>query len=227
MKLKYLGHSTFQLFTGGVTIIVDPFISGNPLAGDVSVDELEADFILVTHGHGDHVADVAAIAGRTGAPIISNYEIVEWFGKQGLQGYGMNHGGQLALDFGTLKYVNAVHSSTLPDGSSGGNPGGFVVWNDEGCIYFAGDTALTMDMQLIPRICPPLTAAVLPMGDFFTMGYADAVIAADFVKCDKVVACHYDTFPPITLDREAASGAFNQAGKELILMDINAEVELG
>jgi len=171
MKLRYLGHSTFALQTKGVHVLVDPFITGNPKSQNIDVTKLEADTILVTHGHGDHVKDVESIAKRTGATIVSNFEVVSWFEKKGLSGEGLNHGGKVDMGWGTVKYVNAIHSSTMPDGQSGGNPGGFVVWNEEGCIYFAGDTAVTMDMQLIPKTCPPLTVAVLPVGDYFTMGY--------------------------------------------------------
>ena len=226
MQLKYLGHSAFLLTTKGTNVLIDPFISENPKAGHIDVDSMEADYILVTHGHGDHVSDVKSIAARCDSMIYSNFEVAQWFGQQGLKSDGINHGGTVNLDWGSFKYVNAIHSSSMPDGANGGNPGGFVVWNDEGCLYFAGDTAVTMDMQLIPRTCPPLDVAVLPVGDHFTMGYNDAVLAADLVACDKVVGCHFDTFPPIEIDHDIAKAAFSQKGKELLLLSIGEEVSV-
>ncbi len=226
MNIRYLGHASLQIQTKNVSILVDPFITPNPLAGHIDIDSLDADVILITHGHADHVADVKAIADRTGAIVVSNFEIVEWFGGQGIEGHPMNHGGQKTFEWGTVKYVNAVHSSTLPDGTGGGNPGGFVLWNEDGCIYIAGDTALTMDMQLIPLTCPTVDMAVLPIGDNFTMGYTDAVHAADFVKCDRVLGCHYDTFPYIEIDHEKAKNAFSVNDKELILLEIGSHVEV-
>ncbi len=226
MVIRYLGHSSLQIQTKNVSILVDPFITPNKRASHIDINELDVDVILITHGHADHVYDVKAIASRTGATIVSNYEIVEWFGKQGVEGHPMNHGGQKIFDWGTVKYVNAVHSSTLPDGSGGGNPGGFVLWNEEGCVYIAGDTALTWDMKLIPLTCPALDLAVLPIGDNFTMGYEDALLASDFVQCNRILGCHYDTFPYIEIDQGNAKRAFDQKDKELILLDIGKEVEV-
>jgi L-ascorbate metabolism protein UlaG (beta-lactamase superfamily) len=224
MKIRYLGHSCFEIITGGKTLLVDPYISDNSLASDIDVNALHPDFLLITHGHGDHVQDAGKVAKRNKAMVISNFEIVTWFGKKGIEGHGMNHGGKKVFDFGTLKYVNAIHSSTLPDDSPGGNPGGFVLWNDEACLYIAGDTALTQDMRLIPMTCPKLTAAILPIGDNFTMGYEEAVIAAGFIQCDRIIACHFDTFEPIRIDHDAAKKAFRDEHKELIIMKIGASL---
>ncbi len=224
MKLTYYGHACFGIETRGVHLLFDPFITGNELASAVDVDAIPADYILLSHGHEDHVLDVERIAKRSGAKIISNFEIVSWFGRKGLEGHPMNHGGQWTFDFGTVKCVTAIHSSVLPDGTYGGNPAGFVVWNEEVCFYFAGDTALTVDMQLIPKLCPKLDFCILPVGDNFTMGYEEAVLAADFVDCHQVVACHFDTFGFIRIDRDRVEKAFADAGKSVILPTIGQEV---
>jgi L-ascorbate metabolism protein UlaG (beta-lactamase superfamily) len=226
MKLTYYGHAAFGLELKGKHIVIDPFIRPNPLAKSIAVDELQADYVLLSHGHADHVADAEDIARRKEATLISNAEIADWYGKKGLKSHGMNHGGRWKFDFGIVKYVNAVHSSSLPDGSYGGNPGGFVIWNDETCFYFAGDTALTMDMKLIPMTCPKLDFAMLPLGDNFTMNYDEAVIASDFVECDRIIGCHYDTFELIKIDHEAAKNAFAKRGKELILLSIGESLEI-
>jgi L-ascorbate metabolism protein UlaG (beta-lactamase superfamily) len=226
MKITYYGHASFSLEMKGKDVVFDPFISPNELAKSIDVQQLKADYILLSHGHGDHVADAEGIATRTGATIVSNAEIADWYGQKGIKSHGMNHGGKWKFDFGIVKYVNAVHSSGLPDGSYGGNPGGFVIWNDEHCFYFAGDTALTMDMKLIPMTCPKLDFAILPLGDNFTMGYEDAVIASDFIECEKIIGCHYDTFGLIKIDHEAAKSAFAKRGKELILLSIGESLEL-
>lgn len=226
MKLTFYGHAAFGLETMGKHVLIDPFISPNGKAGHIDVNALPADYILLTHGHQDHVADAEAIAKRTGATLVSNFEIVSWYESKGVSGHPMNHGGKAKFDFGITKYVNAVHSSVLPDGTYGGNPGGFVIWNQEGCVYFAGDTALTMDMKLIPMTCPQLDIAILPIGDNFTMGYEDALLACDFISCDRVVACHYDTFGYIEIDQEAAIKAFEARGKELILLSVGESLEL-
>ncbi len=224
MKLTYYGHACFGVETKGFHLLFDPFITGNELASAVDVDAIPADYILLSHGHQDHVLDVERIAKRSGAKVISNFEIVSWFGNKGLEGHPMNHGGKWNFDFGTVKYVTAIHSSVLPDGTYGGNPGGFVVWNEEVCFYFAGDTALTTDMQLIPKLCPKLDFCILPVGDNFTMGYEEAVLAADFVDCSKVVACHFDTFGFIRIDQDEVKKAFADAGKSVILPTIGQEL---
>ncbi|WP_044211574.1 metal-dependent hydrolase [Flammeovirga sp. OC4] len=226
MKVTYLGHASLLIETAGKKLIVDPFISPNELAKDINIDELEADYILITHGHQDHVVDVEAIAERTGATIISNFEIVSYYGEKGLNGHPMNHGGKFTFDFGTLKYVNAIHSSVLPDGTYAGNPGGFVLWNKEGKIYIAGDTALTMDMKLIPATCGDLDLAILPIGDNFTMGYEDAKIAAQYLECNTIMGYHYDTFPPIKIDKAAATRYFKQSEKSLLLPNIGETVDI-
>jgi L-ascorbate metabolism protein UlaG (beta-lactamase superfamily) len=223
MKVTYYGHACFMVETNGKKVLFDPFITPNEMASHIDVNSIDPDFILVTHGHGDHVADVESIANRTGALVVSNFEVASWFEGKGLTTHPLNHGGKKHFDFGTAKYVNAIHTSSLPDGSNGGDPGGFVVWNNEGSFYHAGDTALTMDMKLIPSTCPPLDFAILPIGDNFTMGYEDAAIAAEFIECDTIIGCHYDTFGYIKIDHDAARNAFEAKGKQLILLDIGQE----
>jgi L-ascorbate metabolism protein UlaG (beta-lactamase superfamily) len=200
-------------------LLIDPFITPNPLAANIDIDQLIPDYILITHGHEDHVADAETIAKSSGAKIVSNFEIVTWYGQKGIEGHPMNHGGQWQFDFGTLKMVNALHSSMLPDGTYGGNPAGFILSNDEATIYIAGDTALHQDMKLIPEFFN-LDLAILPIGDNFTMGIEEASMAAKFVKVDKVLGVHYDTFPYIEIDKEEAVTLFLNKGIELVLSDI-------
>lgn len=225
MKITYLGHAALAIEVAGKKLIVDPFISPNPLAKDIDVEALEADYILITHAHQDHIVDVDAIAKRTGAKIVSNFEIVTHYGNLGFEGHPMNHGGSWQFEFGRVTYTNAIHTSSFPDGSYGGQPGGFLLETDEGNIYIAGDTALTFDMKLIPMQCK-LDFAVLPIGDNFTMGYESAVIAADFIECDKIMGYHYDTFGYIEIDHDKAKNAFSAAGKELMLLPIGDSVEV-
>jgi L-ascorbate metabolism protein UlaG (beta-lactamase superfamily) len=218
MKVTYYGHSCFAAQIANKTLLFDPFITGNELAKGVDVEKISADYILISHGHSDHLADAAEIAKRTGATIVSNYEIVQWFGKQGLtKSHPLNHGGGHRFEFGRVKFVNAIHSSSLPDGTYGGNPGGFVVEATEGSFYYSGDTALTMDMKLIGD-STNLRFAALCLGDNFTMDFADAIKAADFVRCHEVLGLHFDTFPPIKIDHPAAIAKFKTAGKQLHLL---------
>ncbi len=226
MKVTYYGHSCFGVEMNGKHLLFDPFISPNPKASQIKIDDIPANYILVSHGHADHVADAERIAKRTGATIISNFEIVTWFGQRGVNGHGMNHGGKHRFDFGTVKYVYATHSSVLPDGTYGGNPGGFVVWDDQSCFYFAGDTALSFDMKTIPLTCPRLNFAILPIGDNFTMDAADAAIAAEFIECETIIGCHFDTFEVIEIDHDAAKAAFDKRGKTLILPAIGQTLEM-
>jgi L-ascorbate metabolism protein UlaG (beta-lactamase superfamily) len=219
MKVTYYGHACFGAQVAGRALLFDPFISGNELARRVDLKQVPADYILVTHGHQDHMDDTVAIARRTGATVIANYELTVWFGRQGVnKTHPLNHGGGCAFDFGRVKLVNAVHSSSLPDGTYGGNPGGFVVDSSEGSFYHAGDTALTLDMKLIGE-SSHLRFAALPIGDNFTMGVEDAVQAADFVRCDQILGLHFNTFPVIAIDSAAATARFSAAGKRLVLMN--------
>lgn len=218
MKVTYYGHACFAAQVAGKTLLFDPFITGNELARNIDVRKVPADYILISHGHQDHMADAEAIARRTGALLISNFEVTVWFGNRGLQKtHPLNHGGGYEFDFGRAKFVNAIHSSSLPDGTYGGNPGGFVIESKEGNFYYSGDTALTMDMKLIGDTTK-LKFAALPIGDNFTMGVEDAIKAAEFVHCNEVLGLHYNTFPPIKIDPEGAVGKFKASGKRLVLL---------
>lgn len=226
MRITFYGQNSLAIELSETHLIVDPFISGNPLSKDkVDISTLKADYILLTHAHQDHVLDAEAIAKNTGATIVSNYEIAMHYQAKGIEVHPMNHGGSWEFDFGKVKYVNAVHTSAFADGSDGGIPGGFVIEGEHKNIYIAGDTALTMDMKLIP-LRTKLDLAILPIGDNFTMGVEDAILASDFVECDKVLGVHYDTFGYIEIDHEQAKKKFYDAGKDLMLLEIGASLEL-
>jgi L-ascorbate metabolism protein UlaG (beta-lactamase superfamily) len=204
LKITYYGHSTFMVETNEHKIVIDPFFAPNNPVAPVTVDQVQADFVLLTHGHGDHTADAAALAKATGALVIGNFEVVGWMLAHGAkQGHGMNTGGAYTFPFGRLKLTIAHHSSSMPDGSNGGNPNGMLItFNDGHDVYFAGDTALTYDMKLIGE-AGGVDLAVLPIGDNFTMGPDEAVMAAQFVKAKQVLPAHYNTFPPIRQDAHA------------------------
>jgi L-ascorbate metabolism protein UlaG (beta-lactamase superfamily) len=217
MELTFYGHATFSITVKGKMLLFDPFFTGNPALKNVDIDKVKADYIFLTHGHGDHTADVVSMAKRTGAACVAAAEIAGWLGKQGLEKvHPINHGGPIPFEFGKVRAVNAIHSSSFSDGSYAGNPMGFVFTTTEGDFYIAGDTALTMDMQLIP-LWAKLQFAVMPIGGNYTMDAADAIHAADFVKCDTVVGVHYNTWPIIAIDTEKAKKDFAAAGKNLLL----------
>jgi L-ascorbate metabolism protein UlaG (beta-lactamase superfamily) len=235
MKLTYYGHSCFAVEVNGKSLLFDPFISPNELAKDIRIADINADYILLSHGHADHIADCIAIAQSTGAKVICNWEIHAWLNKQGISNtHPMNTGGK--WDFGdfVVKCVVAQHSSSLPDGSYGGNPLGFIIYskkarlNDnagEENFYYSGDTALTLDMQLIPKWAK-LNFAVLPIGDNFTMDYTDALTAAEMIHCREIVGVHYDTFGFIKIDHEKAKKTFKDAGYQLHLIEIGKSITL-
>lgn len=226
MKFTYYGHACFSIETAGHNLLFDPFISPNPLAASININNLNPTAILISHGHADHIADAASIAKRTNATVISNWEIITWLSNQGVQnGHPLNHGGSAPFPFGRVKYTNAIHSSSLPDGTYGGNPGGFVVSTNEATFYYSGDTALTYDMKLIAEEFQ-LRFAILPIGDNFTMGPADAAKAASLLNVKTVVGVHFDTFPYIKIDHAAARETFSKAGVNLILPSIGQTFEL-
>lgn len=226
MKLTYYGHSCFGIETNGNHVLIDPYITENELAKKIDVDSIHCDFLLLTHGHGDHVSDVERIAKRTKPEIICNFEVANWFKNKGLENItDMNPGGKKKFGFGELKFVNAVHSSSMPDGSYGGVACGILLFIESKTIYISGDTALHSDMKLIGDYHTP-DIALLCIGNHFTMGYEDAVIASEFIKCDEIVGMHYDTFGPIRIDKNKAIEAFKNKGKNLNLMEIGSSMNI-
>ena len=226
MKLTYYGQSCFSVQVGDKVLLFDPFITPNELAKHINIEALKADYILLSHGHNDHSADAVQIAKQNNATVIAAFEVAMWLNNQGVEKYHpMNTGGKWSFDFGTVKCTNAVHSSNMPDGTYGANPMGFIITTPEKTFYYSGDTALTMDMQLVPR-WGKLDFAVLPIGDNFTMGYDDAVAAAEMIQCRNIVGVHYDTFGFIKIDHEKATKAFTDAGLNLNLVKVGESVDL-
>lgn len=225
MKLTYYGHSCFSVeLADGTKLLFDPFITANELAKDIDIEAIHADYVLLTHGHFDHMADAESILQRTGAKLIANFEIVSWYNGKGISNaHPLNAGGAFHFPFGRVKGVNAIHSSVLPDGTYGGGPMGFIVESGGASFYVSGDTALTMDMKIIGEQ-HQLEFAVLCIGDNFTMGVEDAAIAANWTGARTVIGVHYDTFPPIKLDRTAAHAAFTAKGVELLLPRIGETI---
>lgn len=225
MKFTYYGHATFELETGGKKLLFDPFISHNELAKHIDVNSLKPDYILLSHGHADHVADLFTIHKNSGAKVICIAEIAGWLGGKGIpDAHGMNIGGGFNFDFGRVKMVSAIHSSSMPDGSYGGNPAGYVIYAEGKKVYFAGDTALTYDMKLLAG--ENLDWAILPIGDNYTMGADEAIAAAGFINCRNVIGVHYDTFPPIRINKAEAAEKFKKAGLNLQLPPIGGSLEL-
>lgn len=225
MKVTYYGHATILLETEKAKLLFDPFISPNELAKDIDIDSIKPDYILLTHGHVDHVADVFTIQKNSDATVICIAEIQGWLGNNDVdKTHGMNIGGSFNFDFGRVKMVNAIHSSSMPDGSYGGNPAGYVIYADGKTIYIAGDTALTYDMKLLED--ENLDTAFLPIGDNYTMGVDDVVKAAGFINCKNIIGVHFDTFPPIKLDHETAKAKFAAAGLNFTLPEIGQVIDL-
>ena len=226
MKLTFYGHACFSVEVNNKKLMFDPFISLNELAKHINIADIEAVYILLTHGHSDHIADCVNIAQATGAKVICNFEIHEWLNKNGVQNtHPMNTGGRWNFEDFEVKCVVAQHSSSLPDGSYGGNPMGFIIFSEEGNFYNSGDTALSMDMQLIPKWAK-LNFAVLPIGDNFTMGPSDAIEAAKMINCNEILGVHYDTFGYIVIDHEKTKKMFADAGLTLHLPGIGKTISL-
>lgn len=225
MNITYYGHSCFQVTIAGKKLLFDPFITPNPLASAVEVAELRPDYILLSHGHDDHVADVELIARQSGALVVGCYEVVEWFRARGLEkSHAMNLGGSWQFDFGTVTLTPALHSSSMPDGSYGGEAAGFLIQTSEEAFYYSGDTGLFSDMKLLARQ-RPLTVALLCVGGNFTMDAEAASEAAQWIGCQEIIGVHYDTFPPIKIDHVAAQQIFQKKGSQLRLMAIGESKE--
>ena len=226
MNITYYGHSCFGVEVNGKHLLFDPFITQNELAKNIDINKIKADYILISHGHSDHIGDAVAIAKRTNAKVIAAYEVAVWLNKQGVQDYHpMNIGGKWKFDFGHVKCVIAIHSSALPDGSYGGNPMGFIIESSEGNFYYSGDTALTYDMKLIGEY-RSVDFAFLCIGDNFTMSVDNVIIASEFIRCPKIIGMHYDTFGYIKIDHAEAQKKFSRAGKELTLMEIGSTIKM-
>jgi L-ascorbate metabolism protein UlaG (beta-lactamase superfamily) len=226
-SITWLGHNAWSIETAGTTILVDPFLNDSPTS-PIKADSVKADCILLSHGHGDHVGDTVAIAKRTGAAVLCNFEVGEWLKKKGVAGdkvIGMNPGGGIQQPFGHVKFTVAHHSSSMPDGSYGGVPGGFLVTLGDQRIYFACDTALFLDMRLIGAA--GLDLAVLPIGDLYTMGPDDSIDAIKLLNPKRVAPCHYNTWPPIAQDaRGWADRVRSHTAAEPIVLEPGGKIAL-
>lgn len=219
MKFTFYGHSCFVIELENKKFLFDPFITGNALAKNINIDTLTADYIFVSHGHGDHTADLITLAKSTGALVVSNFEITTWLQQQGIMNVHPMNFGSYDFDFGTLTLMQAQHSSSFSDGSYAGAAGGFILKAPAGSFYYSGDTSLTLDMQLVPHYAK-INVAILPIGGNFTMNVRDAVKASDFIQCNTVIGVHFDTFGYIKIDHEKARKLFEEAGKQLLIPDI-------
>lgn len=224
---RYLGQSCVAFNFDGTTVLLDPFITYNPLAGDIDVNSLNPDYIFLSHGHEDHVADVATVQKNSGATVAAIVETAAWVKRQGIADEKIiefNFGGTLNLPFGKVKMVYALHTNSTPDGAYGGFPCGYVFFVGDKKIYFAGDTALTLEMKLLENL--NLDWAFLPIGGHYTMDMYDAIEASRFINCDNIIGIHYNTFPPIAIDTQEAIRVFGEAGKELHLPAIGESISL-
>jgi len=225
MKYTYYGQSCFLLETTDKKLLFDPFITQNPLAKAIDIKAIEADYILVSHGHGDHVGDLVELAKQTGATVIAIPEVIDWVQKQGVDKVHPMNFGKFAFDWGVVRMVPATHSAGLPDGSYGGNPAGFVLEVDGKQIYFAGDTGLTIEMKVLADVCN-LDYAILPIGGNYTMDVDDALVATKYFDCDQVIGVHYNTFPVIKIDTDVALDKFKRENKTLLLPQIGETIDL-
>jgi L-ascorbate metabolism protein UlaG (beta-lactamase superfamily) len=223
MQLRYLGHSGLELKTATFNLVIDPFLTGNPTAA-VNPESLSPTHIILTHAHGDHSSDVEPLAKRTLSPVISNAEIVGYYGSKGLKGHPMNTGGSFTFPFGKLTFTLAWHSSSFPDGSYGGNPMGVILELEGKRIYHLGDTALFSDLALIGK--KGIDLALVPIGDNFTMGPDDALEAVKLIQPKQVIPIHYNTFDLIKQDAAAFKQAVeSQTSAKCIVVNPGESVE--
>lgn len=227
MKVTYLGHACVNIEIDGKYFLVDPFISGNPLAKHIDIKSVKADYILLTHAHLDHILDAEVIAKNTGAKLVTNPEIMAHYRELGLDGYEMNIGGTQRFENAEveIKMTKAEHSSAFADGKYGGNPAGFLISSKNITIYISGDTALSLDMKLIPYQYK-VDLAILPIGDNYTMGVQDALLAAKFVDSYHTLGVHYDTFDVIKVDKEFSKQKFADSHRKLHLLPIGNTIDV-
>jgi len=217
MEVRFLGHSAFELADGNTTVLVDPFLSGNPKAS-ISADDVAATTILLTHGHGDHIGDTVAIAKRTGAPAVAIVEIANELGEEGIDVRDPNMGGTVKFDWGWVKLVPAWHTSTTPKGTAN-VPAGLLINFQDTIVYHLGDTCVFSDLQLVGKR-HPIDIALMCIGGHYTMDRVDAVDAAELVGAKTVIPCHYNTFPPIETDAEAFKSDVESATRSnVVLLD--------
>jgi L-ascorbate metabolism protein UlaG (beta-lactamase superfamily) len=220
MKVTYYGHACFSVEISDKHLLFDPFITPNPLAKSIDIRKIKADYIFISHGHDDHIADAIKIAKSTEALTVANFEVAEWLKKKGApQIHSLNPGGSYDFGGGQVKSVNAIHSSSMPNGAYGGMASGFVIESNDGNFYYSGDTALTYDMKLIGDSVK-LNFAVLCIGGNFTMGVDDAVRAAEFIGCKEILGVHYDTFPEIKINHAQALEKFTASNRILHLLQV-------
>jgi L-ascorbate metabolism protein UlaG (beta-lactamase superfamily) len=216
-KLTYFSHAAWKIETQGKTILIDPFFSGNPTS-PVSAEEVKADYIIITHAHGDHIGDAVPIARAHGAMIISNFEIANWCGTQGVDAHPMHIGGAHEFPFGKVKMIQAFHGSSFPDGSYGGMPTGILVMAEGKTLYHTGDTGLFGDMRLIAEM-NPVDILLIPIGDNFTMGLEDAVKAVELIRPKKAIPMHYKTFDVIECDPNEFVNRVRKLGIQAEVLD--------
>ncbi|MBD1430298.1 metal-dependent hydrolase [Sphingobacterium litopenaei] len=227
ISVRYLGHACFEFNFNGTKVLMDPFVTYNPLAKHIDVSELKPDYIILSHAHQDHVADLANIQAQSDATVAAIVETAAWVRKQGVPDEKViefNFGGTLTLPFGKVKMVYALHTNSTPDGAYGGAPCGFVFVIGDKKIYFAGDTALTLEMKLLEDL--NLDWAFLPIGGHYTMDMYDAVKATDFINCKNIIGMHYDTFSPVKIDNAEAKKVFAEANINLNLLELGSSIDL-
>ena len=227
ISVRYLGHSCFEFNFNGTIVLLDPFVKYNPLVKDIEVSSLKPDYIFLSHAHEDHVADMGTIQAQSNATVVAIVETAAWVRAQGVADEKViefNFGGTLTLPFGKVKMVYALHTNSCPDGTYGGMPCGYIFMIGNKTIYFAGDTALTMEMKLLEDL--NLDWALLPIGGHYTMDVYDAVKAASFINCKNVIGMHYDTFLPIKIDPLEAKKVFSNANVNLHLLEYGVITQL-